>query len=116
MSSVAATDKKPEKDKMKPESYLAAARRMRELAARIEETANARTPQEVRSRTRVVNAAAQLVKLLALRNAASVQGGPATGDSSQFEGTEENAVNDGAMTPVARIEDVFEPRRSTKSM
>lgn len=54
---------------MKPISYIAAARRLRALAERIEATANAETPREKQARTRAVNAAAHAAKLLAAKNA-----------------------------------------------
>ena len=54
---------------MKPISYIAAARRLRALADRIEATANAETAQEKRQRTRVVNAAARVARHLAEKNA-----------------------------------------------
>ncbi len=54
---------------MKPISYIAAARRLRALADRIEATAHAETPREQQARTRAVNAAAQAAKLLATKNA-----------------------------------------------
>lgn len=43
---------------MKPISYIAAARKLRSLADRIEATAHAETPREKQARTRAVNAAA----------------------------------------------------------
>jgi len=49
---------------MKPISYIAAARKLRALADRIEATANAETPREKQARTRAVNAAAQTARLL----------------------------------------------------
>lgn len=54
---------------MKPISYIAAARRLRALADRIEATAHAETPREQQARTRAVNAAAHTAKLLATKNA-----------------------------------------------
>lgn len=55
---------------MKPISYIAAARRLRALADRIEATAKADTPRAKQARTRAVNAAAQTTRLLAQKNAA----------------------------------------------
>lgn len=54
---------------MKPISYVAAARKLRALADRIESTANAETPREKQARTRAVNAAAHAARLLAQKNA-----------------------------------------------
>lgn len=54
---------------MKPISYIAAARKLRALADRIEATANAETPREKQARTRAVNAAAHTARLLATKNA-----------------------------------------------
>lgn len=53
---------------MKPISYIAAARRLRELAGRIEATAQAETPREKQARTRAVNATAQHARRLFERN------------------------------------------------
>lgn len=54
---------------MRATSYIAAARRLRALADRIEATAHADTAREKQARTRAVNAAAHAAKLLATKNA-----------------------------------------------
>lgn len=54
---------------MRAVSYIAAARRLRELADRIEATAQAETPREKQARTRAVNAAAHVARALAHKNA-----------------------------------------------
>lgn len=54
---------------MRAVSYIAAARRLRELADRIEATAQAETPREKQARSRAVNAAAHAARLLAQLNA-----------------------------------------------
>lgn len=54
---------------MRAASYIAAARKIRALADRIEATANAETPREKQARTRAVNAAAHAARLLATKNA-----------------------------------------------
>lgn len=54
---------------MRAASYIAAARKLRALADRIEATASAETPREKQARTRAVNAAAHSARLLAQKNA-----------------------------------------------
>ena len=54
---------------MRAASYIAAARKLRALADRIEATASADTPREKQARTRAVTAAAHAAKLLATKNA-----------------------------------------------
>lgn len=54
---------------MRAASYIAAARKLRDLAGRIETTANAETPREKQARTRAVNAAAHAARLLVVKNA-----------------------------------------------
>lgn len=49
---------------MTPESYRAAARRLRRLADRVEQTAHATTPQERRARTLAVHALARAAREL----------------------------------------------------
>lgn len=53
---------------MKPISYIAAARRLRALADRIEATAHAQTPHERKAQTRVVHVAAQFARHLCERH------------------------------------------------
>ena len=54
---------------MRAASYVAAARKLRDLADRIEVTANAETPRDKQARTRAVNAAAHVARALAHKNA-----------------------------------------------
>lgn len=57
---------------MKPISYIAAARKLAALAARVEQAANATTPREKQVRTRAINALARHARYLFQKNAASV--------------------------------------------
>lgn len=59
---------------MRADSYLAAARRLRQFADRIEATANASTPRERASRTRAINAASHALRQLVQRNATVIDG------------------------------------------
>lgn len=57
---------------MRAASYIAAARKLRALADRIEATASAETAQDKRQRTRVVNAASRVARHLAEKNAKQI--------------------------------------------
>lgn len=53
---------------MRPASYIAAAKRLRALADRIEATAHAQTPQERRAQTLAIHAMAQHARHLSERH------------------------------------------------